>query len=125
MDLENKNNHAIADRVSNSEKAEALLKMINEYRVYATRFETLPTWDILEWLSKLEKEVTERYNKEVFDWERDKLKNEYYYLTGKRPFGAWSNEEIQKRIDEFKEWGKISEETLESKKARWKKAMKK
>lgn len=125
MDLENKNNHAIADRVANSEKAEALLKMINDYRVYVTRFETLPTWDILEWLAKFEKEVTERYNDALFDWERDRLKNEYFYLTGKRPFGAWSNEELQKRIDNFKDWGKISEETLESKKARWKKAMKK
>ena len=125
MDIENKNNHAMADRMANSEKAEAILKVINEYRMYVQRFETLPTWDILEWLSKLENEVMEKYNKEVFDWERDKLKNEYYYLTGKRPFGAWSNEELQRRIDEFKEWGKISEETLESKKARWKKAMKK
>ena len=67
MDLENKNNHAIADRVANSEKAEALLKMINDYRVYVTRFETLPTWDILEWLAKFEKEVTERYNDALFD----------------------------------------------------------
>ena len=67
MDLENKNNHVIIDRVANSEKAEALLKIINEYRVYVTRFETLPTWDILEWLAKLEKEVTERYNEALFD----------------------------------------------------------
>ena len=125
MDLENKNNHAIADRVANSEKAEALLKMINEYRVYVTRFETLPTWDILEWLAKLEKEVTERYNNALFDWERDRLKNEYFYLTGKRPFGAWTNDELKKRIEGIKQEGVISEETLESKKARWKKAMKK
>lgn len=67
MDLDNKNNHAIAKRAENSEKAEALLAMINDYRVYATRFETLPTWDILEWLAKLEKEVTDRYNEAIFD----------------------------------------------------------
>ena len=67
MDLENKNNHQLIKRAENSEKAEALLKLINEYRVYVTRFETLPTWDILEWLSKLEKEVTERYNDALFD----------------------------------------------------------
>jgi hypothetical protein len=35
MDLENKNNHAIVNRMANSEKAEAILKVINEYRVYA------------------------------------------------------------------------------------------
>lgn len=67
MDIENKNNHAMADRMANSEKAEAILKVINEYRMYVQRFETLPTWDILEWLSKLENEVMEKYNKEVFD----------------------------------------------------------
>ena len=125
MDLDNKNNHQLIKRAENSEKAESILKMINEYRVYATRFETLPTWDILEYLSRLENEVMEKYNKEVFDWERDKLKNEYYYLTGKRPFGAWTNEELQKRIEEFNQWGAISQQTLESKKARWKKAMQK
>lgn len=125
MDLENKNNHAIVNRMANSEKAEAILKVINEYRVYAQWFETLPTWDILQYLSRLENEVMEKYNKEVFDWERDKLKNEYYYLTGKRPFGAWTNEEIQRKIEEYRQWGAISEETLESKKARWKKAMQK
>lgn len=123
MDLENKNNHAIVKRMENSERAEAILKLINEYRIYATWFETLPTWDILEWLAKLEKEVMERYNEALFDWERDKLKNEYFYLTGRRPFGAWSNEELQKRIEEYKQWGVVSEKSLESKKARWKKAM--
>ena len=67
MDLDNKNNHQLIKRAENSEKAESILKMINEYRVYATRFETLPTWDILEYLSRLENEVMEKYNKEVFD----------------------------------------------------------
>lgn len=125
MDLENKNNHAAAKRAENSEKAEAIIKMINEYRVYVNMHETLPTRDMLEWLSKLEKEIEERYSSALFDGERDRLKNEYFYLTGKRPFGAWTNEELQKRIEEFKQGGAISEETLESKKARWKKAMKK
>ena len=67
LDTTNTNNHAGILRQENTEKAEALLKMINEYRVYANRFASLPTWDILQWLSKLESEVMERYNKEVFD----------------------------------------------------------
>lgn len=125
VDATNSNSHASIQRQENSERAEALLNMVNEYRMYAQRFETLPTWDILEWLAKLDREITERYNEALFDGERDRLKNEYFYLTGRRPFGGWSNEELQKRIEEFKEWGAISEETLESKKARWKKAMNK
>ena len=79
--------------------AEALLKIINEYRFYAHWFESLPTWDVLEFLSKLEKELFERYGKEVSDGEKDRLRNDYFLLTHKKPFGWWSVEEIKQRID--------------------------
>jgi hypothetical protein len=47
MDATNSNNHAGIERREASERAEAILKLINEYRVYAHRFESLPTWDVL------------------------------------------------------------------------------
>lgn len=67
INTENKNNHAGVERREASERAEALLGVINEYRVYAHRFESLPTWDVLEFLSRLEKELFKRYEKEVSD----------------------------------------------------------
>lgn len=126
LDTNNLNNHAGILRQENTEKAEALLRLINEYRVYVNRFSTLPTWDILQRLSKLESEVMERYNKEVFDWERERIKNEYYKITGKKPFLWWTNEEIEQKMKEYMESdADIAEDTLKSKKSRWKKAMKK
>ena len=65
IDLENTNNHAGIERREASERAEALLKLINEYRVYAHRFESLPTWNVLEFLSKLQNELFERFGKDV------------------------------------------------------------
>jgi hypothetical protein len=65
IDKTNSNNHAGIERLEASEKAEAILKVINEYRVHCSRFESLPTWDILEFLSKLEKELFERYGEDV------------------------------------------------------------
>jgi hypothetical protein len=53
------------ERLEASEKAEAILKVINEYRVYCSRFENLPTWDVLEFLNKLQKELFERYGEDV------------------------------------------------------------
>lgn len=67
MDKSNTNNHAGVERREASDKVEALLKVINDYRLYCNRFETLPTWDILEFLSKLQKELFDRYEKEVND----------------------------------------------------------
>lgn len=126
VDATNSNNHAGIERQENSEKAEALLKMINDYRVYVNRFAQLPTWDVLQFLSKLQAELFERYNKELYDLERDKVKNEYYYLTGKKPFLWWTTEEIRQRIEEFKsDWQVETESALKSKKSRWKKAMSK
>lgn len=127
IDINNTNNHAGIERREASERAEALLKVINDYRVYCNRFESLPTWDVLEFLSKLEKELFERYGKEVSDGEKDRLRNDYFLLTHKKPFGWWSVEEIKQKMDEWSEERKwdLSSKTLPSKKARWKKALKK
>ena len=129
MDATNTNNHAGIERREASEKAEALLKVINDYRVYCNRFETLPTWDILEFLSKLERELFERYGKEVNNAELDRARNDYFLLTHKKPFMAWGVEELRKRMDEFKAETDKKNETLDKqylivKKSQWKKATK-
>lgn len=130
MDSSNTNNHAGIERREASEKAEALLRVINEYRMYCNRFETLPTWDILEFLSKLERELFERYGKEVNNAELDRARNDYFLLTHKKPFMAWGVEELRKRMEEFKAETDKENETLDKqylivKKSQWKKAMKK
>ena len=120
IDTSNKNNHAGIERREASERAEALLRLINEYRVYSHRFESLPTWDILEFLSKLEKELFKRYGEEIDNGELDKARNEYFLIFGKRPFMAWGVEDLKKRIEDFKEKPvEISSKTLHSKKSRW------
>lgn len=120
IDISNTNNHAGIERREASERAEAILKIINEYRLYAHRFQSLPTWDVLEFLSKLEKELFEQYWGDVENGELDKVRNEYFLIFGKKPFMAWGIDELKKRIDEYKpEW--ISEKTLHSKKSRWEK----
>ena len=65
INTENNNNHAGVERREASEKAEALLRIINDYRIYCNRFESLPTWDILEFLGKLQNELLDRYREEV------------------------------------------------------------
>ena len=125
IDLENKNSHAGIERRSESEKAEALLKLINERRMYVNRYAELPTWDELEWLSRLQKEVEDRYQKEVNDAETLRLREEYLKLTNKKPFLWWSNEEIIRRMDEIKAEWQNTEAGLKFKKSEWKKAMKK
>lgn len=120
IDISNTNNHAGIERREASERAEAILKLINEYRVYSHRFQSLPTWDVLEFLAKLEKELFEQYWGDVENGELDKVRNEYFLIFGKKPFMAWGVDELKKRIDEYKpEW--ISEKTLHSKKSRWEK----
>ena len=122
LDVNNKNNHAGVERREASERAEALLKLINEYRVYSHRFESLPTWDVLEFLSKLEKEIFNKFEKEVENGELDKVRNEYFLVFGKKPFMAWGVEDLKKRIEQGKLEGgtrEISEKTLHSKKSRW------
>lgn len=124
LDKNNTNNHAGIERREASERAEVLLKLINEYRVYSHRFESLPTWDVLEFLSRLEKELFNRFGGDVENGEIDKLRNEYFLLFGKKPFMAWGIEELRTRIEQHTP-EEISEKTLHSKKSRWKKSMKK
>ena len=130
LDTDNKNNHAGVERREASEKAEALLRVINEYRVYCNRFENLPTWDILEFLGRLQNELLDRYREEVDNWELDKARNDYFMVVGKKPFMAWSVEEVYKKIEEYKaemqEKNKLDEHYLSTvKKNQWKKAVKK
>jgi hypothetical protein len=86
IDYTNKNNHAGITRREENDKAEALLKFINERRLYVNRYAELPTWDELEWLSKLQREVEDRYYKEVNDAETLRIREEYLLLTHKKPF---------------------------------------
>jgi hypothetical protein len=130
IDVSNKNNHAGVERREASEKAEAILKLINEYRVYANRFENLPTWDVLGFLNKLQKELFERYGEDVNNGELDKVRNEYFLLVGKKPFMAWKVEDLKKKMEEFreeaKEKNKLSDNYLNTyKKSEWRKALKK
>lgn len=123
VNLNNQNNHAGIERLEKSEQAEALMNIVNDYRMYVQRFETLPTWDILEFLRKIEKELNNRYDKEIKDWERDRLKNEYFLLTHKKPFWWWTVEEIKERMEAYKETQKreLSQGSLDVKKSEWKK----
>lgn len=126
LDASNKNNHAGVERREASERAEAILEIINQYRLYAHRFESLPTWDVLEFLRKLEKELFERYGEEVSNWELDRVRNEYFLLVGKKPFMAWWIDELKEKMEEFKNKPQeVTTNTLKSKKSRWKQAMKK
>ena len=129
LDVNNKNNHAGVERREASERAEALLKLINEYRVYSHRFESLPTWDVLEFLSKLEKELFNRFGGDVENGEIDKLRNEYFMVVGKKPFMAWNADELRKRIEDYKtemqEKNKLDGHYLSTvKKNQWKKLKK-
>lgn len=129
LDTNNKNNHAGVERREASERAEALLGVINEYRVYAHRFESLPTWDVLEFLSKLEKELFNRFGEDVENGEIDKLRNEYFMVVGKKPFMAWNADELRKRIEDYKtemqEKNKLDGHYLSTvKKNQWKKLKK-
>lgn len=129
LDATNKNNHAWVERREASERAEALLKLINEYRVYSHRFESLPTWDVLEFLSKLEKELFNRFGEDVENGEIDKARNEYFMVVGKKPFMAWNADELRKRIEDYKaemqEKNKLDGHYLSTvKKNQWKKLKK-
>lgn len=120
IDTTNSNNHAGIERREASERAEALLRVINEYRIYCNRFESLPSWDVLEFLNKLQKELFERYGEEVNNGELDKVRNEYFLLVGKKPFMAWGIDELKVRMEEFRNKPmQISPKTLHSKKTRW------
>ena len=125
IDYTNKNNHAGIQRRTENEKAEALLGLVNERRLYVNRFSQLPTWDELEWLSKLQREIEDRYSKEVNDAETLRIREEYLKLTNKKPFLWWSNEEIIRRMEEIKANWQIADANFKFKKLQWKKATKK
>lgn len=131
LDTSNKNNHAGVERREASEKAEAILKLINEYRVYAHRFESLPTWDVLGFLNKLQDELFDKFGKDVENGELDKLRNDYFLMAHKKPFMAWGIDELKVKIAGMKEEAdranaNMSENYLSTyKKNQWKKAMKK
>lgn len=127
MDFNNTNNHAGIIRRTENEKAEALLRLINERRMYVNMYAELPTWDELEWLSKLQKEVEDRYQKEVNDAETLRVREEYLLLTNKKPYLWWSNDEIRERMEKRKEEHKEenTEKGLQFKKSQWQKATKK
>ena len=131
LDTSNKNNHAGVERREASEKAEALLKLINEYRMYSHRFESLPTWDVLGFLNKLQDELFDKFGKDVENGELDKLRNDYFLMAHKKPFMAWGIDELKVKIAGMKEEAdranaNMSENYLSTyKKNQWKKAMKK
>lgn len=122
LDKSNTNNHAWIQRQQESEKATKLLKLVVDYRTHVQMYEYMPTWDILEFLHKLDNEINERYNKEVKDAERDKIKEQYFLLTHKKPFLWWSNERIIEEMEKYKSKD-LSENTLDSKKSKWKTAL--
>ena len=103
IDTSNNNNHAGIKRMEASEKAEAVLKVINDYRMYTQRFESLPTWDVLEFLSKLQKELFKSYEEELVNSERDRLREEYFLQVWKKPFLWWSAEQIKEELEKFRE----------------------
>lgn len=131
LDTSNKNNHAGVERREASERAEAILKLINEYRVYAHRFESLPTWDVLGFLNKLQNELFDKFGKDVENGELDRLRNDYFLMAHKKPFMAWGVDELKKKLEGMKaETDKENEGMSENylstyKKSQWKKAMKK
>jgi hypothetical protein len=121
IDLENSNNHAWLKRLQDSEKAELLLKVINEYRLYAQRFESLPTRDVLSFLSKLQKNLFDNYGDALNNGERDKLREEYFMKVGKKPFWWWDVEKIKEEIAKFEAENKPDLKYLKDKKSRWQK----
>ena len=102
IDTNNLNNHAWIKRMEASEKAESVLKVINDYRLYTQRFEVLPTWDVLEFLSKLQKELFKSYEEELVNSERDRLREEYFLQVGKKPFWWWSAEQIKEELERYR-----------------------
>ena len=102
VDTTNLNNHAWIKRMEASEKAESVLKVINDYRMYTQRFESLPTWDVLEFLSKLQKELFKSYEEELVNSERDKLREEYFLQVGKKPFLWWDADKIREELEKYR-----------------------
>ena len=119
IDVTNQNNHAGLKRLEASEKAEAVLKVINDYRVYVNMHEYVHGLDVLEFLSRLQNELFKSYEEELTNSERDKLREEYFVIVGKKPFLWWNAEKISEELEKFKEWNKLK--YLKDKKSEWKK----
>ena len=119
IDVTNQNNHAGLKRLEASEKAEAVLKVINDYRVYVNMHEYVHGLDVLEFLSRLQNELFKSYEEELTNSERDKLREEYFVIVGKKPFLWWNAEKIKEELEKFKEWNKLK--YLKDKKSEWKK----
>ena len=124
IDTTNQNNHAGLKRLEASEKAEAVLKIINDYRMYTQRFASLPTWDVLEFLAKLQKELFKSYEEELVNSERDRLREEYFLQVGKKPFLWWDAAKIKEELEKYREWLDTelkSSGSFRNKKSQWKK----
>ena len=124
IDTTNQNNHAGLKRLEASEKAEAVLKVINDYRMYTQRFASLPTWDVLEFLAKLQKELFKSYEEELVNSERDRLREEYFLQVGKKPFLWWDAAKIKEELEKYREWLDTelkSSGSFRNKKSQWKK----
>ena len=122
VDTTNLNNHAWIKRMEASEKAESVLKVINDYRMYTQRFESLPTWDVLEFLSKLQKELFKSYEEELVNSERDRLREEYFLQVGKKPFLWWDADKIREELEKYRSGLDTEFKTdLRIKKSQWKK----
>lgn len=124
IDTNNQNNHAGLKRLEASEKAEAVLKVINDYRMYTQRYASLPTWDVLEFLAKLQKELFKSYEEELVNSERDRLREEYFLQVWKKPFLWWSAEKIKEELENYRAWLDTelkSSGSFRNKKSQWKK----
>lgn len=124
IDTTNQNNHAGLKRLEASEKAEAVLKVINDYRMYTQRYASLPTWDVLEFLAKLQKELFKSYEEELVNSERDRLREEYFLQVGKKPFLWWDAAKIKEELEKYRAWLDTelkSSGSFRNKKSQWKK----
>jgi hypothetical protein len=120
VDVTNKHNNVNSiKKLEEADKATQLLKLVTDYRTHVQMFEYMPTWDILEFLQKMEDEMTERYDKGIKTAEREAIRERYFLLTGKKPFTGWSNERMLEEIEKFQERNKseLKESSFKSKKS--------
>lgn len=124
VDVTNKHNNVNSiKKLEEADKATQLLKLVTDYRTHVQMFEYMPTWDILEFLHNLELELTDRYDKGIKTAEREKIREEYFLLTKKKPFTWWSNERMLEEIEKFKakNQSELKETSFRTKKSLWNK----
>ena len=124
IDVENKHNNVNSiKKLEEADKSTQLLKLVTDYRTHVQMFEYMPTWDILEFLHNLEWELTDRYDKGIKTAEREKIREEYFLLTKKKPFTWWSNERMLEEIEKFKakNQSELKETSFRTKKSLWNK----